>query len=117
MVIVACFSFPYEAHIARAKLESIEIPAQVIDEHTVTGSLSAMAVQISIQTFWAFFASFRQTSGRSGQPSQQPAFFSNSPGARNPSCCGVERNVFGIIDLYRYNFLSYILYSVILGIA
>lgn len=32
---IATFSFPYEAHIARAKLESEGIPAFVADEHTI----------------------------------------------------------------------------------
>tara|TARA_R100001143_G_scaffold755_1_gene2242 strand:- start:4968 stop:5165 length:198 start_codon:yes stop_codon:yes gene_type:complete len=32
---VATFSFPHEAHIARAKLESEGIPALVADEHTI----------------------------------------------------------------------------------
>lgn len=35
MITVATFSFPYEAHIARAKLESEGIPAFVVDEHTI----------------------------------------------------------------------------------
>lgn len=35
MVTVAIFSFPHEAHIARAKLESEGIPAAVADEHTI----------------------------------------------------------------------------------
>ncbi|MBV1916244.1 MAG: DUF2007 domain-containing protein [Pseudomonadales bacterium] len=32
---VAAYSFPYEAHIGRAKLESEGIPAFVADEHTI----------------------------------------------------------------------------------
>lgn len=35
MVTVASFSFPYEAQLARAKLESEGIPAFVVDEHTI----------------------------------------------------------------------------------
>ncbi len=35
MVTVASYSFPYEAHIARAQLESEGIPAFVADEHTI----------------------------------------------------------------------------------
>ena len=35
MITAARFSFPYEAHIARAKLESEGIPAVVADEHTI----------------------------------------------------------------------------------
>lgn len=35
LVTIARFSFPYEAHIARAKLESVGIPSWVADEHTV----------------------------------------------------------------------------------
>ena len=33
---IASYSFPYEAHIARAKLESEGIPAFVADEHTIS---------------------------------------------------------------------------------
>lgn len=33
---VASFSFPHEAHIARAKLESEGIPVALADEHTVS---------------------------------------------------------------------------------
>ncbi|GAM75767.1 hypothetical protein JCM19241_3679 [Vibrio ishigakensis] len=35
LVVVARFSFPYEAHIAKGLLESEEIPAFVADEHTI----------------------------------------------------------------------------------
>ena len=35
MITIATFSFPHEAHIARAKLESENIPAVVADEHTI----------------------------------------------------------------------------------
>jgi len=35
MITIATFSFPHEAHIARAKLESEDIPAFVADEHTI----------------------------------------------------------------------------------
>ena len=35
MLTVARFSFPYEAQVARAKLESEGIPAFVADEHTI----------------------------------------------------------------------------------
>ena len=35
MVTIATFSFPYEAQIARAKLDSEGIPATVADEHTI----------------------------------------------------------------------------------
>ncbi|MNE72489.1 hypothetical protein D3C80_1684370 [compost metagenome] len=59
------------------------------EAQTVTGSLEAMAVTISTQTFCAGFAPLRHTSGRSGQPSQQRALGSNSPGRRKPSAFGV----------------------------
>ena len=36
MVTVASFSFPHEAHIARASLEAAGIPAVVADEHTIS---------------------------------------------------------------------------------
>lgn len=35
LVTIASYSFPYEAHIARAKLDSEGIPAFVADEHTI----------------------------------------------------------------------------------
>ena len=35
MQTIAIYSYPYEAHIARAKLESENIPAFVVDEHTI----------------------------------------------------------------------------------
>lgn len=35
MITVASFSFPYEAQLAKAKLESEGIPAFVLDEHTI----------------------------------------------------------------------------------
>lgn len=35
MVTIASFSFPYEAQIARGKLESEGVPAVVADEHTI----------------------------------------------------------------------------------
>ena len=34
-VAIASFSFPHEAHVARASLESAGIPAVVADEHTI----------------------------------------------------------------------------------
>lgn len=34
-IVVACFSFPHEAQIARASLECAGIPAMVVDEHTI----------------------------------------------------------------------------------
>ncbi|MGY5514044.1 putative signal transducing protein [Vibrio antiquarius] len=35
MIVVARFSFPHEAHIARASLDSIGIESYITDEHTV----------------------------------------------------------------------------------
>ncbi|HHX8314927.1 TPA: DUF2007 domain-containing protein [Vibrio diabolicus] len=35
MIVVARFSFPHEAHIARASLDSIGIESYIADEHTV----------------------------------------------------------------------------------
>ncbi|HHF0553481.1 putative signal transducing protein [Vibrio diabolicus] len=35
MIVVARFSFPHEAHIARASLDSVEIESHIADEHTV----------------------------------------------------------------------------------
>lgn len=35
LVTIARFSFPYEAHLARGRLESAGIPAFVADEHTI----------------------------------------------------------------------------------
>lgn len=32
---VATYNFPYQAHLARARLESMDIPAFVADEHTI----------------------------------------------------------------------------------
>ena len=60
------------------------------EAHTVTGSLLAMALTISTQTFCAGLAPLRHTSVRSGQPSQQRALGSNSPGRRKPSALGRE---------------------------
>jgi hypothetical protein len=60
------------------------------EAQTVTGSLCEIAVTICTQTFCAGLAPLRQTSVRSGQPSQQPDLVSNSPGKRKPSCLGVE---------------------------
>lgn len=36
LVTIASFSFPHEAHIARAKLESEAIPATLADEYTIS---------------------------------------------------------------------------------
>lgn len=52
MVTIASFSFPHEAHIARAKLESEGIPAFVADEHTInmqwlySNALGGVRVQV-----------------------------------------------------------------------
>lgn len=35
MIVVARFSFPHEAHIARASLDSVGIESHIADEHTV----------------------------------------------------------------------------------
>jgi hypothetical protein len=35
LITIASFSFPYEAHIARANLEAEGIPAFIADEHTI----------------------------------------------------------------------------------
>lgn len=35
MIVVARFSFPHEAHIARASLDSVGIESYIADEHTV----------------------------------------------------------------------------------
>lgn len=35
MIVIARFSFPHEAHIARASLEAAEIRSEIRDEHTV----------------------------------------------------------------------------------
>lgn len=35
LITIASYSFPFEAHIARSRLESEEIPAFVADEHTI----------------------------------------------------------------------------------
>ena len=35
LVTIASYSFPFEAHIARSRLESEDIPAFVADEHTI----------------------------------------------------------------------------------
>ncbi len=35
-VVIATYSFPHEAHMARSCLESSGIPAYVVDEHTVS---------------------------------------------------------------------------------
>lgn len=35
LITIARYSFPHEAHIAKAKLESVEIPAFIADEHTI----------------------------------------------------------------------------------
>ncbi len=49
---VASFSFPHEAHIARAKLESESIPATLADEHTIamqwlySNALGGVKVQV-----------------------------------------------------------------------
>ena len=52
LVTIASFSFPHEAHIARAKLESEGIPAFVADEHTInmqwlySNALGGVKVQV-----------------------------------------------------------------------
>lgn len=52
MVTVARYSFPHEAHIARAKLESEGIPAFVADEYTInmqwlySNALGGVRVQV-----------------------------------------------------------------------
>lgn len=57
MAIVAHFSFPYEAHIARAKLEAMGISAQVLDEHTVnmqwlySNALGGVKVNVPAECF------------------------------------------------------------------
>jgi hypothetical protein len=35
LVVVATYSFPHEAQLARSKLEAFDIPAFVLDEHTI----------------------------------------------------------------------------------
>ncbi|MCG2635315.1 MAG: DUF2007 domain-containing protein [Gammaproteobacteria bacterium] len=51
-VTVARFSFPHEAHIARAQLEAAEIPAVIADEHTIgmdwlySNALGGVRVQV-----------------------------------------------------------------------
>ncbi len=34
-MVIAQYSFPYEAHIAKARLESVGIPAYIENEHTI----------------------------------------------------------------------------------
>lgn len=35
LIIIATFSFPFEAHIAKASLDAANIPAFIADEHTI----------------------------------------------------------------------------------
>jgi DNA-directed RNA polymerase subunit RPC12/RpoP len=35
LAVIATFSFPHEAQLARSKLEAFDIPAFVLDEHTI----------------------------------------------------------------------------------
>lgn len=35
LVVVATYSFPHEAQLARSKMEAFDIPAFVLDEHTI----------------------------------------------------------------------------------
>src|SRR5690606_2612794 len=35
LAVIATYSFPYEAQLARSKLEAFDIPAFVLDEHTI----------------------------------------------------------------------------------
>lgn len=35
LVVIATYSFPHEAQLARSKLEAFDIPAFVLDEHTI----------------------------------------------------------------------------------
>lgn len=54
---VATFSFPHEAHIARAKLESEGIPALMADEHTInmpwlySNALGGVRLQVPSSAF------------------------------------------------------------------
>ncbi len=52
LITVASFSFPHEAHIARAKLDSEGIPATLADEYTIgmqwlySNALGGVKVQV-----------------------------------------------------------------------
>jgi len=55
LITVATFSFPHEAQIAKAKLDSEGIPAFIIDEHTInaqwlySNALGGVKLQVPLQ--------------------------------------------------------------------